>query len=166
MSQIAVLIQDGEPLISLTGNSGGAVLPSAGNIFLIGSGGTTVTGDPLTSTLTINVAGSGMTWQTISANQTLAVDNGYICTGGGALSLALPAASNVGDEITITLDGSTSFRVTQGAGQSVRVAASVTTTGAGGSITTTAQGDTVTLVCSVANLRWNVISQQGNLTVV
>ena len=166
MSQIGVLLQDAESLISLTGNTGGAVLPSAGNIDIVGIGPVSVTGNPGTSTLTISVSATGMTWQTISASQTLAIQNGYFCTGGGALALLLPAVSSVGDEIIISLDGSTSFQITQGAGQSIKIANQASTAGVTGSVTTTQQGDTITLVCSVANLNWRVINSVGNFIIV
>ena len=109
---------------------------------------------------------SSITWQTIGASQALAVNNGYMCTAGAALSLSLPAASALGDIIEVTLDGSTSFSITQGAGQSVRMGNTQTTTGVGGSLTSTAVGDSFRIVCSVANLRWNVLSSMGNLTIV
>lgn len=157
----------GIPVETITGNSGGAVPPNgANNINIVGAGGVNVAGNAGTNTLTITVGGSGMTWQTIAANQTLAVDNGYFCTGGANLSLALPAVSAVGDTITVALDGSTSWTITQGVGQQIRIANTQSTLGAGGSIASTAQGDTVELTCSVANTRWNVISSIGNITVV
>lgn len=159
----------GDEVLFLEGNSGGAVPPnpSTGVINVIGSGGTTVVGNPGTNTLTITVAGSGMTWNTITASQMLAVNNGYICISpGGALALSLPAVSALGDEITVTLDGATSFSITQGAGQSIRIGNAATTAGAGGSLTSTQQGDTITMVCHTANLKWNVISSMGNPTVV
>src|SRR5439155_692722 len=43
---------------SLTGNSGGAVFPTAGNINVLGTGVITVVGNPGTSTLTITPSGS------------------------------------------------------------------------------------------------------------
>jgi hypothetical protein len=46
---------------TLTGNSGGAVSPTLGNIDIVGSGGVTVTGNPGTSTLTITGDGLGVT---------------------------------------------------------------------------------------------------------
>lgn len=168
MSQAGIINVASSPVVTetLTGNSGGPVPPTGGNINVLGAGGVTVAGNPGTSTLTITVAGSGMTWNTIGASQTLAVDNGYFCTSGGALALLLPAASNIGDTINISLDGSTSFQVTQRAGQSIKMGNATTTTGAGGSLTSTQQGDSIEIVCSVANLRWNVLSSMGNITVV
>jgi hypothetical protein len=117
--------------------------------------------------ITISATGGGVAWQSISASQTLVVNNGYFCVSpGGALSLLLPPVSSVGDEIEITLDGATSFAITQGAGQSIRLANTGTTTGVGGSITSTQQGDTIRMVCKTPNLAWNVLSIMGNPTVV
>ena len=171
MSQAGVnnLDSSGDLVMFLEGNSGGAVGPdpATGIVDVVGAGGVTVVGNPGTHTLTITVSGEGMTWNTITASQMLVVNNGYICISpGGALALQLPAVSSLGDEIKIVLDGSTSFSVTQGAGQSIRLANAVTTAGAGGSLTTTQQGDTLLLVCQTANLKWNVLSSIGNLTVV
>lgn len=152
---------------TLTGNSGGAVSPDgANNINVLGASGVTVSGNPGTHTLTITVAASGITWNTIGASQALAVNNGYFCTAGGALSLSLPAVSNLGDIIEISLDGSTSFTITQGAGQRIRIGQNQTTLGGGGSLTSTAQGDSLYLVCQVANLRWNVLAAIGNPIIV
>lgn len=143
-------------------NSGTAI-PIANELEILGAGAVQTSG--ATNVVTITV--SGITaWVTIVASQTLAIDMGYICSGGGTLSLLLPPVSNLGDIIEITLDGSAGFTVTQGAGQSIKVGSSVTTTGAGGSISSTQQGDTLRMVCKTANLRWIVLSTMGNPTIV
>jgi hypothetical protein len=153
---------------TLTGNTGGAVGPNgANNINVVGTGSVTVTGSPGTNTLTISVTGSGLTWHIISTSQSLVSNNGYICVSpGAALALALPAVSVLGDIIEVTLDGATSFSLTQGAGQQIRLGTLQTTLGAGGSITSTHQGDTIRMVCQTANTKWNILSSIGNLTVV
>lgn len=173
MSQIAVIGGGGGggagTVVSLTGNAGGAVGPTVGgNINVVGSGTITVVGTPLTNTLTISSSGgSGFTWSTIGASGPLVVNNGYICTTGAALSFSLPAVSAVGDQVALSLDGSTSWTITQGAGQQIRFGVVQTTSGVGGSLASTGQGDTVILVCSVANLRWNVVyGPEGNITIV
>lgn len=112
------------------------------------------------------VTPTGITWNTISASQTLDVQNGYFCTGGGALSLLLPPVSALGDIIEVVLDGSASFTITQGAGQSIRIGNVSTTAGVGGSLASTQQGDSLKLVCQTANLKWNVVSSIGNPTVI
>ena len=92
---------------TITGNDSVAVGPDiSSNINLIGSGGVTVSGDAVTNTLTIAVSVESITWNAISTSQTLVINNGYICSGGDILSLALPAVSSLGDIIEITLDGS------------------------------------------------------------
>lgn len=152
---------------TLTGNTGGAVPPTGSNINVIGAGAVNVVGNPATSTLTISVDDSGLTWQLISTSQSLVSNNGYICVSpGGALALALPATSVLGDIIEVTLDGATSFEITQAAGQQIRFGNIQTTSGAGGSITTNQPGDTLRMVCQKANVRWNILSSIGNFTVV
>ncbi len=105
-------------------------------------------------------------WTDISASQTMAVNNGYICESGGVLSLLLPPVSSVGDLLEVTLDGSAGFTITQGAGQSIRLGNDASTAGVGGSISSTQQGDSLRMVCSIANLKWNVLSTMGNPTIV
>lgn len=116
--------------------------------------------------ITISSVGGGLTWTTVSANTSLLINNGFVCTGGAALSFALPVSSSVGDVVAICLDGSTSWTITQAANQQIRFGANATTLGIGGSLTSTSVGDTITMVCSVANLKWNVISSIGNITYV
>lgn len=155
-------------IVSLTGNDAVVVGPDgSGNVNVVGAGAVRVTGNSGTNTETISVTGSGIVWQTITASQALVSNNGYICVAaGGALALSLPATSSLGDIIEITLDGATSFAITQAPGQQIRYGNTSTTSGAGGSITTIAQGDTIRMVCQTANLKWNIISSLGNLTVV
>lgn len=118
-------------------------------------------------TITVSSSTGTLTWQVITASQTLVVEHGYICVSpGGALALLLPPVSVLGDIIEVTLDGATSFSITQGAGQQIKIGNLSTTSGAGGSISSTQQGDTLRLVCQTANLKWNVLSSMGNPTVV
>ena len=150
----------------------------ANGTLVIGAG---ITTDPVVATLTAGVGisvtngagsitiantGLGVSWTNISASQNLVVNEGVNCTGGAALSLALPATSAVGDIIRVVLDGSTSWTITQGAGQQIRVGALTTTAGAGGSLASAAQGDAVELVCKTADTIWTAISLIGNLTIV
>jgi hypothetical protein len=168
MSQAGGLRPSSSPgvVADIQGNTGGPVGPNGSNIiFLLGSGDLTVTGNPGTNTLTISSSGVAV-WSTIGASQTLAVNSGYICTSGAVLALLLPATSALGDIIEITLDGSTGFSITQAAGQQIRIGNATTTSGAGGSLSSNLPGNTVRMVCQTANLKWNVLSSIGNLTVV
>ena len=143
----------------LIGSTGANPVPST-----IGIGtGLTATGGP--GSYSISVVGGGLQWQSATVNITLAVNNGYVVTTG-ALSLALPTTAGQGSIIRITLNGGTSFTVTQGVGQQIRIGSSTTTSGVGGSIASTAQGDSVELVCSTTNTTWTVLSTMGNITFV
>ena len=116
--------------------------------------------------ITIASIGTGLAWSTKGASTALVNNNGFICTAGAALSFSLPAVSSVGDIVALTLDGSTSWTITQAANQQIRIGVLQTTVGVGGSLTSTAQGDTIIMVCSVANLKWNSFAPVGNITVV
>lgn len=117
----------------------------------------------------VNLTGTGnIVWNIVSTNQSMAKNNGYIVISpGGAITMALPstASSTLGDLLEITLDGATSWQITQAAGQQIRFSGSQTTVGTGGSITTTAAGDSIRLVYQSGG-KWNVLSAIGNLTVV
>lgn len=118
------------------------------------------------------VGATPFTWQVVTETATPAslVNNvGYICASDGvpsALSFALPATSALGDIIEVALNGATSWTITQGAGQQIRWSGSTTTLGGGGSIATTGTGDTIRMVCQVADTIWVGLSGNGNLTVV
>lgn len=114
------------------------------------------------------VTSSGLSWSVIGTSQSLAAGRGYFCTTGGALLLALPAVSAVGDTIEVALDGSTSWSITQpNAASQVRFGTLQTTLGTSGTLTSTQQGDTLRVVCETVNARWVVTpGSVGNITVV
>lgn len=118
--------------------------------------------------VTIASSGGGTTWSVISANQTIVAGQSYLVdTSGGAISLALPATATVGDYFRIyNLNSANQVTVTQGVGQRIRIASSLTTSGVGGSITTTNAGDSLEIVCTTANTNFSVVSLIGNITVV
>ncbi|MBS3903738.1 MAG: hypothetical protein KGZ39_00245 [Simkania sp.] len=149
---------DGQLIIGMTGDVPQISTLTAGTGIGIVNGA---------GSITVNSVGGGLTWSVIGASQTLAVNNGYMCTSGGALSLALPATSAVGDTIEVNLDGSTSWTITQpNAGTQIRLGNSETTLGVGGSLASTASGDWVQLTCETANARWMACAKSGNITIV
>lgn len=152
---------------TLTGNSGGAVPATVNNINLVGSGGVTVVGTPGTSTLTISVSGSGISWNEVlltSAN--MAVNNGYVANNVALVTLTLPAVSAFGDVIQVVGKGTGLWSIAQNAGQTIHFGALDTTPGVGGSLASILRYDAVELLCTTANLDFTVISSLGNLTVV
>lgn len=152
--------ESGFQTIDTSGNWHGRAITGGTGVLITNGNGSS--GNPL-----IDVTGGGLTWTAIATSQTLVAGNGYFCTGGGALSLALPAVSAVGDTIAVTLDGSTSWTITQpNAGTQIRLGANQTTLGVGGSLASSAQGDVVYLVCQTANARWQVVDNIGTITIV
>jgi hypothetical protein len=151
-------LTDGQLLIGDTGNA-----PTASTL----TAGTGINITNASGSITLSTSGGGMSWETITANQTLEVNHGYICvSAGGDLELALPTTSSVGDKISVTLDGATSWKITQASGQQIRLGTSETTSGTTGYLESTAQGDSVNLVCVTADTRWvQVGAPQGNITV-
>lgn len=85
---------------TLTGNSGGAVGPTAGNINVIGSGFVDVAGNPGTSTLTITIDGSGFA-------QDFPTDSGTATVAGDELNIFGGENINTegsGNTVTINLN--------------------------------------------------------------
>ena len=154
-------------IATLTGNSGGAVGPTAGNIDIVGSGAAVVTGNPGTSTLTITVGATGMAWsEVIGTSANMAVNSGYIANNLALVTLTLPATAALGDTIQVVGKGAGLWKIAQNAGQTIHFGALATTAGVGGSLAAILQYDCVEITCITANSQWIVTSSQGNLTVV
>jgi hypothetical protein len=156
----------GTGILSITGNLGGAVgADGSNNINLLGSGSISLSGDPMTNTLTITSAGAFLTWSLINANQMAVSQHGYFTNGGSRVEISLPATSSVGDTFTVADLGGNGWKITQDAGQQVLFGSSFTTSGATGYLQSLFVGDSVTLVCSVANLTWMALAPVGNITI-
>lgn len=167
----AILFADNVDFSGASSTSGTAQVTADGEL-LIGAGssphirvntltagtGITITNGPGT----IEIAATPtFIWENIGASQQLVANHGYFCSFGGALSLLLPSNSAVGDIIEVVLIGSTSWTITQAAGQRIRLANTQTTLGAGGSIASLQQGDHLRLVCQTADQIWVVAGNTG-----
>ncbi len=136
---------DGSSLISsLTGNTGGAVFATAGNINIIGSGSISVAGNPGTSTLTISQSSSvanSFNTQSGTATPVLGVLNIIGATG----------VSTTGSGNTVNIVGSSSFTtsfITAPATGTAIPAAGVLTFASGTDEAISAAGSTVTFAGS------------------
>lgn len=119
--------------------------------------------------ITIASVGGGLTWTVITADQTIAVGNGYICNKAGLLTLTLPATPSVGDMFSVTgINTALGWKVAQNATQQMFFGTSSTTVGVGGSLASINIRDSICCVCVVAGSAavWNVIDAIGNITVV
>lgn len=148
----------------LVGSTGADPVPAA----ITAGAGLSVTNGA--GTITIAVAGSGITWTSVSgATQTLAVNNGYIANRSGAnVAFTLPTTAAVGDTIRIVgvTNGPNGWSIAQNASQQISLGSVSSTTGVGGSFASTNPNDCVTIVCSVTNTGWTVMSSVGNITIV
>jgi hypothetical protein len=111
----------------------------------------------------------GLTWSTITINQTVAPSNGYICNKAGTLVLTLPATSTAGDKFEVTgINTALGWSVAQNANQQIFFGTSSTTIGVGGSIASINTRDWAEFLCVVggASSNWNCNCKEGNLTVV
>ena len=159
----------GGNLSTLTGNSGGAIGPTAGNINVMGDGTTiTVVGDSVTSTLTISALGDSLTWVDVPGNsQTMVPNTGYVADDAVPVVFTLPVTAAFGTRLFVVGNGSGGWQIAQHAGQAIRFgSAGSTTVGVGGSIASTNQYDMIQMLCVVANTDWNVITVTGNITIV
>lgn len=148
----------GSPVQTLTGNTGGAVPPTANNINVVGTGAVTVTGNPGTSTLTISVVTDSFTWSDQSISFAALPQNGYFCTA--ALTVSMPTAGLVtGSTIIIYVDTASPVVLQAGAGQFIEISQTLSTVA--GTATSTAQGNIVTLVYRASDTTWHAISSAG-----
>jgi hypothetical protein len=184
------------PLAVAYGGTGAATLTDGGILLGSGTGAVTALGqavdgqlpigstglDPVLGTLTAGVGisiangagsisisstGGGFTWnEETGTSATMVVDNGYIANNASLVTLTLPAAATVGQEVRVAGKGAGLFRIAQNAGQTVHYVSSDTTTGAGGSLTAIEQYASIELVCITANTDWIAISSTGNFTIV
>lgn len=106
------------------------------------------------------------TWTSAAASGAIVANNGYFTTGGSQVVMTLPATAAEGATFTISNTSAAGFQIAQNAGQSIRLGIDATTVGVTGSLTSTQLGDTVTIVCSIANTNFQVISCVGNITII
>lgn len=171
MSQIEILsTTGGKPVAAtLTGNSGGAVgVDVLNNINVVGSGGITVVGTPLTNTLTVSLTSGGLTWtDATNAAYNLVAQNGYITNRAGGVTYTLPASGTLGDVINIVGKAGLAT-IAQNANQQIFIGNTNTTVGVGGTLTAIDAGDCLTLVCITAGAStgWRVDTVIGNWNVV
>lgn len=168
-------------LSTLTGDVGGAVTPSAGNINLQGGGTGAIQftnggAGQLNAAVqvdneTIQIVGNqlkataALTWSVINANTAALSNNGYFVNNTGNIDISLPATSSIGDVIEISEISTGTWTLTQAASQQIRLGAYQTTLGTSGSLISTQPGDSIKLTCYAANSLWVSTSSTGNITI-
>ena len=105
-------------------------------------------------------------WTVVTTDTVMVSNNGYIVDSVSPITLTLPHASNVGDQIAISSLGTGGWIINQTAGQSITITIS-STVGVGGSVFSSSATDSIRLVCNVANLGWTTSGgPQGNILVI
>ena len=159
------------PLLSLTGNSGGAVFPLAGNINVVGDGTTIqVVGNPGTHTLTISAMGTG----TVSS---LTTDDGHIVTPTAGTIIVhgtngITTTGTVGpNTVTVTASGTVAQSFPTDSGTAVpssgvlNIKAGVSTLNCGSSVEFTGSGNTVLLNVTDTNNNTIIGKSSGHASV-
>jgi hypothetical protein len=142
----------------------GIVTPVAGVVNALGGTGANTVGSG--NTLTINITGGGYKWQVITAaTKQILVNEAYFANNAGTLIFTLPSVANVGDGFRISgMLGN--WQINQNAGQSIRVGNIVSTIGVAGSVASTMLGDSIHVICKVANTGWQVVDAPVGVLIV
>lgn len=114
------------------------------------------------------ISGLRMTnWVSVDSSQIAQNGYAYLTTNNMArVEIELPISSKRGDGFRVAGYGNGGWRITQNAGQAIYMDASSTTPGAAGSLSSLTPRNAVELVCVLDNLEWQVLSSQGNLSIV
>lgn len=119
------------------------------------------------NSINLSTAG-GANWIEVNANTAMNPTDAYSIKSalGIPVVMTLPAVAAFGTIIEITGNSTDLYTIAQGANQQIQFDAVATTLGAGGSLTSTQPFQSIKLVCTTANLIWNVLSSTGNFTIV
>lgn len=111
-------------------------------------------------------SGSSFAWTEVTGTtQSAAVNNGYIASNAGLVTVTLPASCTVGDTVQISGKGAGGWKLAQNASQVVHFSSSDSTTGTGGFLASTNRRDSIEALCVTANTDYNIIKSVGNITV-
>lgn len=109
---------------------------------------------------------ASLNWSVVTANQSAAINSGYIVNSASLATITLPATATVGSILEVVGMGAGGWRLGQGAGQQVIFGSVSNTSGTGGQLNSTHQRDSIRLVCIIADTTWQVISSVGNIDVI
>ncbi len=152
-------LNDGQIYIGATSGH-----PIAENI----TAGTGISITNAANSITIAASGGGLTWSTVTAaTSTPAINTGTIANHAATpLVATLPATAPIGSIVAVQgLAGSGGWTLTANTAQTIQFGN--TSTSSAGSLSSTNAGDSIWVVCLVANTTWGVISSvSAGLTIV
>ena len=120
-------------------------------------------------TITVSAWGGGVSWTAEAVNLSFTANKGIIANKAGLLTVLLPATASIGDILEITgINTAVGWRIAQNALQQIHFGTVSTTAGIAGYLEATNIRDSVKLICVVAgaSTEYNVLSSQGNITIV
>jgi hypothetical protein len=138
---------------TITGDSGGALSPTAGNWNILGRSGSKTSGSG--STLTVN----SPPFSQVGSSATSSLNTGEFVTA--AVTRTLPATAGLvdGDLVIYYCTTANALIVTANTGQTIRVGTLVSSSA--GTATSTAIGDTLTLRFDATAVSWRAVSVIG-----
>lgn len=104
-------------------------------------------------------------WSAITTSQTAQNFKGYITSGGSRVNITLPTTAAVGSIIEVFNLNANGWSISQNTSQYI-IFGAVQTTTTTGSLSSTQIGDSIKLICVVANNGWAVVSSIGNITYI
>lgn len=114
----------------------------------------------------INALSGGLVWNVVTINTAMVANNGYINNSASLITYTLPTTIAAGTVLRVAGYGTGLWAIAQNAGQVINFGDLSTTTGTGGSLAATNQGDSLEMVCVVANTTFVIISVVGNITII
>lgn len=138
---------------TITGDSGGALSPTAGNWNVFGLSGSKTSGSG--STLTVK----SPPYADFPATSTATVNSGSFITAGGNIILNLPSPAADGDLVEVICTTANLVAIDAIAANFIRIGTLITS--GGGTATSTQIGDAVCLRFRLADLTWYATSVVG-----
>lgn len=154
-----IVLDTGEILIGITGSDPVAAKLQPGTGIVIDD--TSVPGQ-----ITISAGSSFVYHEETGTTRTLVVNSYEVANNAALVTATLPAVAPAGSIIHMIGKGAGGWKIGQGASVNIEFGDMSTTVGTGGSLESTHLGDTVSLICITANVKWRVFSSIGNITVV
>lgn len=134
--------------------------PSGGVLNIVGGAGIITSAPGPGNSVTITASGPSFAWQVDSSSPVaVLVDTGHI-SQSATITYNLPAVCAVGDEMAFVARDANGFILQADVGQTVRLG-SLVTAGAR-QVASTEIGDTLEILCTVANTEFLTINSVGN----
>ena len=138
---------------TITGDSGGALSPTAGNWNILGRSGSKTSGSG--STLTIN----SPPFSQVGGSGTSVLNSGEFVTAAATRTLPATAGLLDGDLVIYACTTANALAITANTGQTIRIGTLVSSSA--GTATSTAIGDTVTLRFNATAVQWQAVGVVG-----